>query len=78
MAEEGAEEVPRRVPEEGAEASLDARRRRRGGAAAARAGIDVAALSVGVPPGWRAFYDVAAEDVYYGNVRTGETSWDPP
>jgi hypothetical protein len=47
-------------------------------AAAAAAGVDVAAASVGLPDGWRAFYDDARRSLYYGNADTGETRWDPP
>ena len=47
-------------------------------AAAAAAGVDVSAASLGLPGGWRAFYDADAESVYYGNADTGETRWDPP
>jgi hypothetical protein len=37
-------------------------------AAAAAAGIDIAALSAGLPTGWRAFYDAGSQDVYYGEA----------
>jgi hypothetical protein len=40
--------------------------------------VDVAAASVGLPDGWRAFYDDARRSLYYGNADTGETRWDPP
>jgi len=31
-----------------------------------------------LPPGWRAFFDEASGDTYYGNLQTKETSWDRP
>ena len=31
-----------------------------------------------LPPGWRAFFDDVSGDVYYGNLETKETCWDPP
>uniref|UniRef100_A0A061QH10 Ww domain-containing isoform 1 n=1 Tax=Tetraselmis sp. GSL018 TaxID=582737 RepID=A0A061QH10_9CHLO len=39
---------------------------------------DLAELSRGLPPGWQAMWDKASHEVYYGNLRTGETTWDRP
>ncbi len=47
-------------------------------AAAAAAGVDLAAASASLPADWRAFYDAASGEVYYGDATTGETSWDRP
>tara|TARA_B110000977_G_C11065081_1_gene487496 strand:+ start:251 stop:1786 length:1536 start_codon:yes stop_codon:yes gene_type:complete len=47
-------------------------------AAAAANGVDVGALSKGLPSGWRAFYDADNKSIYYGNSDTSQTQWDPP
>ena len=38
--------------------------------AAADSGVDVVALSKGLPTGWQAMLDAASGDVYYGNLST--------
>eukprot|EP00898_Chlorokybus_atmophyticus_P002311 jgi/Chlat1/3080/Chrsp21S03385 len=39
---------------------------------------DLKALSKGLPPGWQALHDAASGDVYYGNLKTKQTSWERP
>jgi hypothetical protein len=46
--------------------------------AAAKAGVDVAAASLGLPRGWRAYFDANCGSVYYANADSGEARWDPP
>ncbi|KAL0033200.1 hypothetical protein WJX79_009065 [Trebouxia sp. C0005] len=35
-------------------------------------------LSKGLPPGWQAMWDKNTGDIYYGNLKSRETSWDRP
>ncbi|KAH7615687.1 hypothetical protein Ndes2526B_g09569 [Nannochloris sp. 'desiccata'] len=44
----------------------------------AAATFDVDALSVGLPPEWRAIYDANTGGVYYGNIETQATQWERP
>uniref|UniRef100_A0A7I4E9Y4 WW domain-containing protein n=1 Tax=Physcomitrium patens TaxID=3218 RepID=A0A7I4E9Y4_PHYPA len=39
---------------------------------------DLKELTKGLPAGWQAFWDAESCEVYYGNVKTSETSWDRP
>ncbi|KAK9806530.1 hypothetical protein WJX73_007844 [Symbiochloris irregularis] len=39
---------------------------------------DLAALTLGLPEGWRAMWDKHSNDVYYGNLSTKETTWARP
>ncbi len=39
---------------------------------------DLAALSVGLPTGWRAMWDAATGDIYYGSLDQQEVSWQRP
>ncbi|GAQ86117.1 hypothetical protein KFL_002710120 [Klebsormidium nitens] len=39
---------------------------------------DLAALAKGLQPGWQPFLDPGSGDVYYGNLRTSETTWTRP
>ena len=39
---------------------------------------DVDALSVGLPPKWKAIYDASSCGVYYGNIETQVTQWERP
>ncbi|KAL6513950.1 hypothetical protein OROHE_019406 [Orobanche hederae] len=39
---------------------------------------DLAQLSKGLPSGWQVYWDNASKLVYYGNVRTSETTWTRP
>ena len=49
-----------------------------GGVGASMSSDRATILRLPLPADVAADDDVAAEDVYYGNVRTGETRWDPP
>jgi hypothetical protein len=40
--------------------------------------VDVDALSVGLPQGWRAILDASTGKVYYGNLQTQSTQWERP
>ncbi|KAJ4816616.1 WW domain-containing protein [Rhynchospora pubera] len=39
---------------------------------------DLGQLSVGLPPGWQAYWDESSKQVYYGNASTSETTWVRP
>ncbi len=39
---------------------------------------DLAALSKGLPPGWRAMWDAASGDIYYGCPSTKVRCWHVP
>ncbi|CAA0815402.1 WW domain-containing protein [Striga hermonthica] len=39
---------------------------------------DLVELSKGLPSGWQVYWDDSSKQVYYGNVRTSETTWTKP
>ncbi|GFP89108.1 hypothetical protein PHJA_001054500 [Phtheirospermum japonicum] len=39
---------------------------------------DLLELSKGLPSGWQVYWDDSSKQVYYGNVRTSETTWTRP
>ncbi|KAL3643266.1 hypothetical protein CASFOL_014081 [Castilleja foliolosa] len=39
---------------------------------------DLVELSKGLPSGWQVYWDDSSKQVYYGNVRTSETTWTRP
>ena len=49
-----------------------------GGKAGGSSGPSLDAYNRGLPPGWQAFYDKGSGDVYYGNLKTKQTSWERP
>jgi hypothetical protein len=39
---------------------------------------DLKALSEGLPDGWKAMWDKDSGEVFYGNPKTKQTTWDRP